>query len=243
MFKRAFITLTVLVFMSFAAIAQNSDQVTLKNGTIIRGTVVKMIPNGNVTINDRAGNTWVFAMNEVELIEEVEEDEIFSNVFTPGFVNMTTIGFLAGSQSSQYIAPFSMQTSVGYMTSMGIYTGALVGLEFLNVNHIPVMFDFQYALKSGPVMPVLIARAGYALPTKSSSDYYGTEYNYSGGIAGSIGMGLKLRKNEGIAWDISLQYRYMQIAYSEKYEWQDFQNEYKDVYNRLELRLGFYLGR
>ncbi len=243
MLKKAFTSLIIISFFFTGSFAQKSDQVTLKNGTIIRGTVVKMVPEGNVTINDLAGNTWVFKMEEIEQIEEVENPGL-NNFWetSPGFINMTTIGFLAGSQNSEYIAPFSMQTSLGYLTNSGLYSGLLVGLEFLNVNHIPVMLDFQYPLWSGNAMPVVIVRGGYTIPSKFENDYYGTLYKYSGGITGAIGMGLKIRSMESFAWDISLLYRYMQINYTEDYEWQSYQNSYKDVYNRLEIRVGFYLG-
>jgi hypothetical protein len=104
------------------------------------------------------------------------------------------------------------------------------------------MADFQYYLGKGEVRPVVIARGGYALPSKRSSDHYGTAYSYSGGVTGAIGMGLKITSRERFAWDVSILYRYMEINYIEEYEWQDFPNTYKDVYNRLELRVGFYLG-
>lgn len=243
MIKRIFTLLLATFLLPLACSAQNSDQVTLKNGSVIRGTVKKLVPDGNVTIDDMAGNTWVFRMDEVEQIEAIEGGtKHISGNLNPGLVNMTTIGFLAGSQNSEYIAPFSMQTSVGYMTSSGIYGGVLTGIEFLNINHIPLMIDFQYALKTGDVIPVLIARGGYMLPSKSTSDYYGTKYTYSGGPAGALGMGLKIRSRENFAWDVSLLYRYMQINYTEDYEWQDNLNKYRDVYNRLELRVGFYIG-
>lgn len=242
MTKRTILLLLPAFLISVPSLSQ-SDEVTLKNGSVIRGNVKNLVPGGTVTIDDMAGNTWVYAMTEVEKIEEIEKaGNSYGTEFSKGFVNMTTIGFLAGSQSSTYMAPFSFQTSFGYLTEAGIYGGLLAGLEFLNVNHIPLMIDLQYSLRQSDVVPVLIARGGYALPAKGKEDYYGTLYSYSGGIAGSIGMGVKIRSRESFAWDVSLLYRYMQINYQEEYEWQDFPNKYRDVYNRLEIRLGFYLG-
>ena len=243
MIKRLFTSILLSFFLLAFCSAQQIDQLTLKNGSVIRGTIVKLIPGDNVTMNDMAGNTWVFNMEEVEQIEKAEgQAKHVSGSLITGFVSTTTIGFLAGSQNSEYIAPFSMQTSLGYMTSSGIYGGVLAGIEFLNINHIPLMLDFQYALKSADVSPVIIARGGYMLPTKYSSEYYGAQYSYSGGPAGAIGMGLKIRSRESFAWDLSLLYRYMQINYTEEYDWQQNVNKYRDVYNRLELRVGFYIG-
>jgi len=254
MLKRILLVAILGFFVIVSINAQKIDQVVLNNGTTIRGTIEKIEPDGNVIINDLAGNTWVYAMSEVRQIEKVDaraSGKIFRQKgllmdspmpgFDPGFVNMTTIGFLAGSQTSNYIAPFSMQTSFGYYSGAGVYGGLLTGLEFLNINHIPVMLDFQYALRNSDVMPVLIARAGYAVPSKSTRENYSSDFTYNGGVAGAVGMGLKIRTRESFAWDISLLYRYMQINYTEENDWQSYPTTYKDVYNRLEIRVGFYL--
>jgi len=241
MLKRSLLILFVALTPLLHLDAQNTDQVTLQNGTVIRGNIVKIVPGGNITIDDRAGNTWVFDMTEVRDMEEVEETAMVRNGFNPGWINMTSIGFLAGSQRSDYIAPFSLQTSVGYRMESGIYTGMLVGLEFLNINHLPVMFDFQYSLRNSDVMPVLIARGGYAVPTKTSSEYYGSNFTYSGGLSTAAGVGLKIRTRASFAWDVSLLYRHMRISYTEEYDYNPVDYTNLDVYNRLEIRLGFYL--
>jgi hypothetical protein len=243
MSKRIFLTLAAAILAITVTHAQKSDRVILKNGTTIVGDIQKIIPEQTITIDDRAGNSWVFSMSDVAEIDKADVKRINgSSDVSLGWVNMSTIGVLAGSQQSDYIAPFSMQTSFGYFSGRGIYTGVLVGLEFLNVNHIPLMLDAQFALGRGDVVPVLIARGGYALPSKREDSYYNTDYTYRGGIAGAVGAGLKIGSRDHFAWDVSLLYRYMQINYTESYEWQSFDNTYKDIYNRIELRVGFYLG-
>lgn len=243
MLKKIIFTVTALL-IGMNLLAQKTDLVKLKNGSVIRGNIVSIVPDGNVTINDNAGNTWVFRMTEISSIEETEDANPNSlSAFSPGWVSLTSIGFLAGSQSSSYIAPFSIQTSAGYRNSAGIYTGLLTGLEFINVTYIPIMVDLQYSLRQGRVMPVVIARGGYVVPSDTEDQIYGTTYNYSGGITGAVGIGLKVRSEDIFAWEISALYRYMQINYTEEYEWQTYNNTYKDIYNRMELRLGIYLGR
>ena len=243
MSKRVFLTLATAILAITLIHAQKTDRVILKNGTTIVGDIQKIIPEQTITINDMAGNIWVFSMSDVSVIDKAEVKKINGGSdVSLGWVNMSTIGVLAGSQKSDYIAPFSMQTSFGYFSGRGIYTGLLVGLEFLNVNHIPLMLDMQYALGRGDVVPVLIARGGYALPSKWEDEYYNTQFTYQGGIAGAVGAGLKIGSRDYFAWDVSLLYRYMHINYTESYEWQHYNNTYKDIYNRIELRVGFYLG-
>jgi len=242
MFRPTILSLLLALTLVINAAAQVTDQVNLKNGSVIRGIIVKIVPDGDVTIDDQAGNTWVFAMSEVADIVQVENGRMQGlQVFEPGWVNMTSIGFLAGSQRSEYIAPFSIQNSLGYRMENGLYAGMVAGLEFLNINHIPLMADVQYSLNNGDVMPVMIARGGYAFPAKTSSDYYGTETTYSGGLSLAVGMGLKIRTRDDFAWDVDLLYRYMRISYGENYDYQTYDYSYLDVYNRVEIRVGFYL--
>ncbi len=240
--KKSFILLCMFLFPAFSLFAQNKDQVTLKNGSVIRGCIVEIIPDGNVTINDAAGNTWVYAMNEVSNISQVQNKPAMAGNNYPGaWANMTSIGFLAGSQNSMQVAPFSLLSSFGYNNSLGIYTGVGLGIETLNINHIPVFLDLQYFLRKKEVSPVIILRGGYALPFKGKSDVYGNINTYKGGFTGSLGVGLKIRTKENFAWDVGLMYRYMQISYTEYFDWNDQNYTYTDIYNRLEIRVGFYL--
>lgn len=244
MLNKVILISITLVFCQLQLNAQKIDQVTLKNGTTIRGTVIEMVPEGNVTIDDLAGNTWVYAMKDVENISKTTS-EFWKPIGEQhqGFVNMTSIGFLAGSQSSEYIAPFSLLTSFGYKTALGLYGGVLAGIEFLNVNHFPVMLDIQYDMRSGGnVTPVAILRGGYALPSRGKDDNYGTVYTYDGGLAGSVGVGLKIQKEPDFAWDIKLLYRHMRIGYTQDNDYQEYSTSYEDVYNRVELRFGFLFG-
>ncbi len=222
---------------------QTADEVTLKSGSVIRGSVIEINTDGKVTIDDAAGNTWVFKMSEIEHIHQIETDNNPSlSPYSAGWANMTSVGILAGSTNSNQIAPFSLISSFGYKNSKGIYTGIAAGMEFLNINHIPILLDLQYFTGNKEVTRVFIFRGGYALPSKSETNNYGNTISYKGGITASLGVGLKIRTIENFAWDISVLYRYMEIEYSEFNEWSQQDYLYTDIYNRLELRVGFYLN-
>ena len=55
------------------------------------------------------------------------------------------------------------------------------------------------------------------------------------------GVGLKIRTRKHFAWDIELMYRYQETSYSETYDWNNQEYEYTDIFNRIEIRLGFYI--
>ena len=53
--------------MAFATMAQ--DVVYLKNGSMIKGSVIEMIPNQSIKVQTADGSLFVYQMNEVDRIE------------------------------------------------------------------------------------------------------------------------------------------------------------------------------
>jgi hypothetical protein len=72
MSKRIFLTLITAILAITVIHAQKTDRVILKNGTTIIGDIEKIIPEESITINDRAGNIWVFSMADVSVIDKAD---------------------------------------------------------------------------------------------------------------------------------------------------------------------------
>jgi len=180
-----------------------------------------------------------FALSMLTLSHALAQEE--RPGFEPGFMNMTSIGFLAGSSNNAQVAPFSLQMVNGWRTGAGFVGGLGVGIEFLNVNYMPLFADLRYELWGDDVVPCLILRGGYALPLDAGYEEYDMEHSYEGGPMAAVGMGLKIRSREHLAWHVDLMYRYQRTSYSESYGWNGQDYDYTDIYNRIEIRLGFYL--
>ena len=60
--KRNLILLVLFLIPMITLSAQNSDELTLKNGSVIRGEIVEIIPDGNVTINGSRIRWWISTM-------------------------------------------------------------------------------------------------------------------------------------------------------------------------------------
>ncbi len=73
---------------------------------------------------------------------------------------------------------------------------------------------------------------------RTENDY---TYEYYGGPLFGAGIGLKIRTRNHFAWDIELLYRYQETSYTEIYEWNNQEYDYTDIFNRIEIRLGFYI--
>ena len=234
----------ILITTTFLS-GQEVDHVYLKTGSVIRGNIMEIDPADHVKIQDLCGNIWFYKIDQVEKIsaEPYEQQGVQKEAigFGPGFVNMTSLGFLAGSSNNMQVAPFSLLMVNGWRNSLGLFTGAGVGIEFLSTNYMPLFLDLRYDLPGKDVVPYVVAKGGYSLPLTSGYSEYDIEYAYDGGPLVAAGVGLKIRTRSHFAWDIGLMYRYQQTSYTEIYDWNDQEYNYTDIYNRIEIRLGFYI--
>ncbi len=175
-----------ILFFCFPLMAQEVDHIYLKTGSIVRGKILEIAPDEHVKIEDLGGNLWVFRMAEVERItaEPYETGRVMSSEplgFKAGFVNMTSIGFLAGSSNNEQAAPFSLLTVNGYRTPAGLFAGIGTGVEFLSTNYMPLFLDLRFDLFGEDVVPYLMGKGGYSLPLSSDTRAYDIDYTYSGG--------------------------------------------------------------
>lgn len=225
--------------------AQNVDHIYLKSGSVIRGRILEIDPVDHVKIQDMSGNLWYYKISEVEKIVSEPFDAPAQSKqregFDAGFVNLTSIGFLAGSSDNEQVAPFSLVMVNGWRSRVGTFVGAGLGIEFLNTTYLPLSLDLRYDLTGQDVVPYLVVKGGYSMPMTSGYSEYDVEYTYQGGALAAAGVGLKIRTREHFAWDVELMYRYQKTSRSEQYEWNNQEYLYTDIYNRIEIRLGFYI--
>lgn len=245
--SRYFILIVLALFFAWQPLmAQEVDHVYLKTGSIIRGRILEIAPESYVKIEDLSGNVWNYKISEVERItSEPYNTGKAGNIgpigFKSGYVNMTSIGFLAGSSNNEQVAPFSLLTVNGYRTSSGFFAGIGTGIEFLSTNYMPFFLDLRYDILGEDVVPYLVVKGGYSLPLKADDTSNEIDYKYSGGPLLGVGVGLKIKTRKQFAWDVSLMYRYQETSYKEIYGWNMQEYEYTDVFNRIEIRLGFYI--
>ncbi len=236
----------LLITTSFIMLdAQEMDHIYLKSGSVIRGQILEIEPVDHVKIQDMCGNIWYYKIAEVEKItsEPFDAPGLSKNRdgFQTGFVNMTSIGFLAGSANNTQVAPFSMVMVNGWRSQVGFFAGIGLGIEFLNTNYFPFFLDLRYDLTGKDVVPYLVVKGGYSLPMTPGYTEYDTEYAYQGGALAAGGVGLKIRTRQHFAWDVELMYRYQKTSRTEHYGWNNQEYLYTDIYNRIEIRLGFYI--
>ena len=73
MIRNLFITGLLFIISVFTLSAQNYQEVVyLKNGSVIRGTIIEQQPNVLLKIKTADGSIFVYPMNEVEKITKEE---------------------------------------------------------------------------------------------------------------------------------------------------------------------------
>jgi hypothetical protein len=236
----------ILTFASSFLLGQDADHVYLKSGSLIRGKILEVEPEDHVKIQDMCGNIWFYKIAEVEKITSEPFDSQFIMDQAPvgfdaGFVNMTSMGFLIGSSHNAQLAPFSLLMVNGFRTSNGLFSGIGTGVEFFSTSYLPLFIDLRYDLLGKDVVPYVVAKGGYGFPMSGDFTEYDVSYEYFGGALFGAGIGLKIRTRKHFAWDIGLLYRYQKTSYKEIYDWNNQEYEYTDIFNRIELRLGFYI--
>jgi hypothetical protein len=252
------ITILLLVLsLSTALFAQkrNRDVVYLKDGSIVRGTIVLEAPNKLIKLKTADNSLWVFKLDQIDSITGPRPVSVRIPDKT-GYFNLTEMGFLLGNYSNATRAPFTLMNINGWYFENGISTGLGVGAELSKESYLPVVADFRYYFKDKRPVPFLSLQAGYSFALGGSyaqtvyavNDIRVSPLIYPGPVPpitnGSIdgrggflinpAIGLQSPLTENLALTISAGYRWMRHSYYRK------SDNYKlDVdYNRLSLKIG-----
>jgi hypothetical protein len=129
------IVLCCLSFLASQAFSQQMDIVRLKNGSVIKGTIIELIPDKTVKIETSDGSIFVYNLSEVEKIEKEqfpEKTNVGQNPRTRGrqsgpskeFVKKNSITISAGV--SLPVGDFSEQAG---STAGAAQTGFALGVD------------------------------------------------------------------------------------------------------------------
>ena len=227
-------------YFSFAQ-TKTEDVVYLKNGSIIRGTILEQKPGEYVKIESRCSNIWVFRSDEIARVikEEVPVTDKGETTRANGFLNITDMGILAGKGKETRDAPFSLHTINGYRFKNRIFCGAGFGIEFLDVTYVPLFTDLRYSFTHNTISPFLYLQTGYNLPLENESFDY-AQVEEKGGLLLNPGAGVRFSINPRTSIQISVSYRYQELKSIVRYFWPEDEITRYEYLHRLGIRFGFY---
>ena len=213
------LTLAFVTLLLMQAAAQSNSMVILKNGSEIRGRVLKNDETG-VQIRTRDGSLWNFTPDEVVSVKDYSP-----TVSSTGFYNRTSVGVMGGDMVSP-----SLYVVNGYSFNQHWEAGFGMGLESFYWNtYIPLFLEGRYSFFNGPTKPFVALNAGYEMPVRNM------EFN-KGGFTGGVQLGITHYFSNHVGIVTSAGYRFALLK-EESMWWDDFET-IRQI-NRYEIRLGF----
>jgi hypothetical protein len=227
-----------LVSLSFLASAQanRKDVVYLKNGSIIKGFILEIIPNATIKIETADGSIFIFKMEE---IEKTEKEEKVSTDKTPRTVvnempkekaDLRPTGYFIIARFGPKVSPAesdALDVSVGIINGIHVneYVSFGVGLEASsftfgsNLNSsipvFPVFLDTRLYIPRERVNPMFGFQLGYSFTgnatLESNQSFYGdfVPGNNSGGLymAACAGLRIAINKRFSVLGDIGFAFQ------------------------------------
>lgn len=213
------IALTIFLCINNTAHSQISLQevVYLKNGSMIRGTVIEQIPNQSLRIQTADGSIFVYSMSEV--VKITKEKPVKSKQISPfnqekiGYRGFVDFGYTQGLGDSG-VNRIELSTSHGRQFNPYFFTGVGIGLHYYlrernmwqdedKVPYFPLFIDLRGNLMNGPIIPFIGLKGGYSFKIDDDS-FLGS------GLYAAPFVGVKYGLSESFAMNLSLGYSFQQ---------------------------------
>lgn len=240
----------ILYFFLFVATihlqAQTNKQevVYLKNGGIIRGTILEYIPNQKLIIKSDANNTYTFDATEIDRIEQEAAPTKRRDVSIKqsGYYNATQVGIALGKTDIEWQQDplnATLRTINGYQFNPRLAVGLGVGLDWYpEYRTYPIFVDVRGdVLPASKVTPIYYANVGYAAGSLSSQQWGMSDYKFKGGTMAMVGTGVKAHLGN-IAWVFDVGYKFQQIKDSYNETWSGNTHNRNSIYRRFVVSTG-----
>ncbi|MGD2035154.1 MAG: hypothetical protein PVF73_08880 [Bacteroidales bacterium] len=233
-----FLSLLIVSFSSLYA-QKYTDVVFLKNGSIIKGTIVES-DGERVKIETCCGSIFVYRQSKIEKTEKVPVTRDKNMVKEKGYVNYISFGALVGASSNSETAPFSAITEHGYRFNRYFAAGALIGYELLSEATMPLALNLKayYPVKNTNLFFGL--SGGYSFSLEGPGDFMVAYDDFSGGVMTNLEAGIIFPFSGMSAFFVAVGFRYNKINYTRT---DPYVGDVDGVvhYKRLSIRVGINL--
>ncbi len=239
--------LSLCLLTGYYGISQNltEDVVYLKNGSIIRGTIIEYNSEKIIKIETHCRNTWVFNADEVlKMVKEEYESDINTiegkNNGERKYKLIIDGAILLGESNASKDIPISFNFINEYKFKSWLMAGIGTGIEFFEQKVAPVFIDTKILSNSYETTPFIGLQVGYAFPIDDNQEWYNSyPGGYGkGGLLYNAGLGILLNQNETNAISFSFSYRYQRLNYHKYADWSNTESDIQVNYNRFAIRFG-----
>jgi hypothetical protein len=241
------ILLFALHYCGYAFAQQGKEDVVyLKNGTIIRGTIIELKVDTTVKIMSSDRNTWVYPYKQV--LKITKEKPILSPFHskTNGFYGLLLAG-VTGSNKGEFDYYYHdyfkivINATAGYRINRFVNLGLFTGInQFDDYVVAPVGFDLRGDILKGRLTPYYAFQIGKAWcinPEQHKPIYYGNyPVAFTPGLAVHPAIGLKVNgKQSAFLAEIGFDYQELNDSYETS---PGYKVEESRVFRKLSFKVG-----
>lgn len=173
-----------LLFVSFHLTTFAKNEVYLKNGSMIKGEIVEIVPNQTIKVETNDGSQFVCKYDEIEKIvcgknEETHKQKEKSNKDNTSHIKKGYRGFVTFEPLVGNMIGAAITTSHGFQFNKKLYLGLGTGFRYAEdygSDHmaIPLYVDFRYDLLNYKISPFMTTRVGACVANEGANGFYGS---------------------------------------------------------------------
>lgn len=204
----------VFLFFVGSLSAQNApakEVVYLKNGSIIKGSIIEWVPNESLTIQTADKSIFVCKISDIERVKrEIEEIQVpvkqKTQQKTTAYESNIALGY--GAASGKYgIDVLCFNWVYGKNLDAHHFIGGGTGVRHfdeINMTMIPILVDYRYRINNNDIAPFVRLSTGYSINVSDGLDNSGFL------VDPRIGMEIKLSNS---VLNIDFGYQTQQMAF------------------------------
>ena len=212
--KFKFLLIQLFLFSVGSVFAQNlpfKEVVYLKNGSIIKGSIVEWVPNESLTIQTADKSIFVCKISDIERVKrEIEETQSptkqKSIINTSLYESNIALGY--GAASGKYgVDVLCFNWVYGKNLDKHHFIGGGTGVRHfdeINMTMIPILVDYRYRINNNDIAPFVRLSTGYSINVSDGLDNSGFL------VDPRIGMEIKLSNS---VLNIDFGYQTQQMAF------------------------------
>lgn len=236
---KKFLLLCFAALFSSTVFAQNADLqdvVHLKNGSIVRGTIIEQVPGESLKIETRDGNVFVYKMDEIDKMTREKSAASFG--MRPkfeakpkgyaGFIE-TGYGFGVGKDPmlGSFVNRYELDIINGYQINPYCFVGLGVGFNLFlghlaedfdedisdkDVISLPIFAHTRFNFIDRDVSPFIALNIGYNISTKKKEQIgSNAEYALQGGLIFEPSLGVAIRTSNKNSVTVGIGYSLMEM--------------------------------
>ena len=221
--------------VSAQAQSQTSEIVYLKDGSVLKGKVVEMLPD-QIKVQTSDGSLFVYPMNEVERVEKERRNSYRLKTSSAnqydllGWRGVVELGYIMGDFSAP---EFSF--SIGYQFNPYFFLGAGIGVDYhfdWETVFMPIFANARAYFIDGKISPFMDVKIGYS-PVDDSGLFY-----FTPSVGVSFGTSKKCAVNLSIGYNLQRVMMYV-YRYVPEYDHYNLLYDSRESLHGLSFKLGF----